>query len=34
MATEGKGETSTPAVSATIPLHRQVRYEILFFNKT
>jgi len=24
MATEGKGETSTSAVSATIPLHRQV----------
>jgi hypothetical protein len=28
MATEGKGETSTPEVSASIPLHRQVRYEI------
>jgi hypothetical protein len=25
MATEGKGESSTPAVSTTIPLHRQVR---------
>jgi len=28
MATEGKGETATPA---TIPLHRQVRYKQLNF---
>jgi hypothetical protein len=33
MATDGKGETSTSAVLATIPLHRQVRYEILFFGE-
>jgi hypothetical protein len=31
MATEGKLETST--VPTGIPLHRQVRYEILFFDK-